>query len=139
MTTKPKYENNWRFKTLENLEKDYWVEPGYESHLVLTCHNLRKKPLNEFNAEELRIMIRQDIGLKFLIPIALETFENNILEEGDYYEGDLLEAVLKIEKSFWLQEPTLYDKLSATIKENEDLLKTNNPTFLSYFVELKKS
>ena len=68
-----KLENNWRQKTLENLEKDYWDNPSYDSHLVKRCHELRKIPLDSFTTEDLRIMIGQQIGLDYLIPLALET------------------------------------------------------------------
>ena len=72
--SKTKFENNWRSKSLESLEKNFWGEiPKDESYLVTTCHTLRKKQLKEFNTEDLRIMIGQNIGLKYLIPLALET------------------------------------------------------------------
>ena len=67
-----KFENNWKHKTLENLENSNWGEPKFDSHLVITCHKLRKKQLKDFEIEDLRIMIGQNIGLKFLIPIAIE-------------------------------------------------------------------
>jgi len=37
-----KLENNWKSKTLENLEKDYWEELHDSSQLVTICHKLRK-------------------------------------------------------------------------------------------------
>ena len=87
-------------KTLENLEKDFWGKPDHDSHLVRTCHQLRKKPLKDFKIEDMRIMIGQNIGLKFLIPLALEKLRQDILSEGDYYIGDLLKAVLTSETEF---------------------------------------
>jgi len=96
-----KLENNWRTKTLEALEKDVWGEPEYNSHLVSTCHQLRKRPLNEFDNENLRILIGQNIGLKYLIPIAIEVLNENILAEGDLYAGDLLKSVLTSDENYW--------------------------------------
>ncbi|MBT8456786.1 MAG: hypothetical protein HKO95_00710 [Rhodobacteraceae bacterium] len=58
-------------QTLEYLEKDVWPDPDYDSHLVATCHRLRKKRLGEFEVEDLRIMIGQGIGLKYLLPKAV--------------------------------------------------------------------
>ena len=40
-----KLKHNWRQRTLENLENDYWSKPDYDSHLVQRCHELRKIPL----------------------------------------------------------------------------------------------
>ena len=97
--SKTKFDNNWLSKTLESLEKDYWGEPEYNSHLVTTCHRLRKKPLKDFETEDLRIMIGQNIGLKYLMPLALDKIDKNIQTDGDLYDGDLLQAVLKSDKS----------------------------------------
>lgn len=136
-TTETKYENNWQEKSLENLEKDYWCEPDYESHLVKTCHQLRKKPLKEFEIEDLRIMIGQNIGLKFLVPLALEELKENILVEGDYYEGDLLKSVLTSEVSFWIARGDLLDELEKLIQQNLELLDQTDPEFTREFNRLK--
>lgn len=138
-TTETKNENNWREKSLENLEKDYWGKPDYESHLVKTCHQLRKKPLKDFEIEDLRIMIGQNIGLKFLIPLALEKLSQDILAEGDYYEGDLLKAVLTSEIEFWNLEPKLTKELEAIISDNEELLNEREPDLLKSYEQWKKN
>ncbi len=137
-STETKYEINWKEKSLENLEKDYWGEPNYDSHLVKTCHQLRKKPIKNFEIEDLRIMIGQNIGLKFLIPIALDRLKFNILAEGDYYEGDLLKAVLTCEKVFWINESELTKELDAIISDNEEILKEQEPDLLETLAEWKK-
>ncbi len=71
---------------------------------VTTCHRLRPKPIGEFTVEDLRILGGQKIGLRFLVPVALEAQEREPLAEGDYYPGDLLGAVLKAGGEFWQQE-----------------------------------
>ena len=79
--------------TLEQLEADVWPEPDVHSHLVTTCHRLRKKPLSDFSTEDLRIMLGQSIGAKHLLPRAIEILRKNPFAEGGFYEGDLLVAV----------------------------------------------
>ena len=138
-TTEIKYEDNWQEKSLENLEKDYWGEPDYESHLIKTCHQLRKKPLKDFEIEDLRIMIGQNIGLKFLVPIAIEELKENILVEGDYYEGDLLKAVLTSDVSFWTERVDLLDELDKLIQHNQELLDQTDAEFTREFNRLKSS
>ena len=59
-----------RRKSLQQLEKQDWVDPGFDSQLVRTCHRLWRIPLAEFTAGDLRIMIGQGIGLPFLVPLA---------------------------------------------------------------------
>ncbi len=113
-----KLENNWRQKTLENLEKDIWpaLSPDEGSQLIKTCTSLRKKPLQEFTTEDLRIMIGQEIGLHFLMPLAIETLTKELFAEGDLYEGDLLKAVLEIESTFWDDHKTEWEELNELIK-----------------------
>ena len=97
-----KLESNWRNRTIEDLEKCKWPdEIEYDSHLVKTTTALRKETLNTFTIEDLRIMIGQNLGLDYLIPLALERLAENLFAEGDLYEGDLLQSVLKIETGFW--------------------------------------
>jgi hypothetical protein len=90
-----------RRKSLQELEQHDWGEPNFGSSLVATCHRLRRKPLDQFTTEDLRIMIGQKIGLPFLIPLAVERMEVEPLAEGDFYPGDLLSAVLRAGTEFW--------------------------------------
>ena len=117
-----KFENNWMSKSLEALEKDYWPEPEYPSKLVTTCHNLRKKPLSDFDIEDLRIMIGQNIGLKFLIPLAIQALQVNILAEGDYYEGDLLKSVLTSDKAYWQVNTDLWIIICGLVEKHRPIL-----------------
>jgi contact-dependent growth inhibition (CDI) system CdiI-like immunity protein len=55
--------------------------------------------------EDLRIMIGQNIGLSYLLPLAIEQLQHDPLVAGDFYPGDLLEAVLRVEPSFWGVQP----------------------------------
>src|SRR5688572_9404953 len=113
-----KLENNWRYKTLENLEKNIWPKVDFESHLVKRTTYLRKIPLNEFTVEDLRIMIGQSFGLDYLIPLALEKLKVNVLEEGDLFPGDLLQAVVKSDPEFWKLNEPFKQEIRQIIKQN---------------------
>jgi len=80
-----KLENNWRNKTIENLEKDKWPTVDFDSHLVKRTQELQKIPISTFSNEDLRIMIGQQIGLDYLIPIAIEILTENLWAEADFY------------------------------------------------------
>jgi hypothetical protein len=82
-------------KTLEQLEKDAWPEPEFGSHLVATCHGLRKKPVGELSVEDLRILLGQDIGSQYLLPLAKAILRADPLAEGDFFPGDLVVALLR--------------------------------------------
>jgi hypothetical protein len=81
--------------TLEQLDGDLWPAPEFESSLASTCHRLRRKPLDAFTVEDLRIMIGQRIGLAHLLPRAIDVLEQDPFAAGDFFPGDLLLAVLE--------------------------------------------
>jgi hypothetical protein len=120
-----KLENNWRQKTLENLEKDFWGKPDYDSHLVTRCYELRKLPLDNFTTEDLRIMIGQEISLDYLIPLALEVLAIDLFAEGDFFEGDLLKNVLAIKTDFWDNNKNYWVTLDNLIKDRRSEIDTH--------------
>ena len=109
-------------KTLEQLENEVWKEPGYNSSLVITTFNLRKKPLKDYTIADLRISIGQNFGLVYLIPLAIEALKRNIMAEGDHYEGDLLNMVLNSDVEYWKTHKTEW----TTVK---DLCEKNRASF----------
>jgi hypothetical protein len=82
-------------KSIEQLEGKVWPEPepGY-TWLIKSCHRLRKKPLDEFSPDDLRLMIGQRIGLLYLMPLAIDLLEKEPLIEASYFPGDLLKNAL---------------------------------------------
>ena len=91
------------FDTSKNLEELEAMHKGRPS-MVSRSHKLRKKPLKDFSMEELRLMISQNSSLKYLVPLAIERLHVDSLVKGDGYEGDLLNAVLTVEKKFWMDD-----------------------------------
>jgi contact-dependent growth inhibition (CDI) system CdiI-like immunity protein len=61
----------------------------------------RTKPPVEYSVAELRVTISRQLALSRLVPIAIDVLEENPLAEGDCYPGDLLEAVLGVDKQYW--------------------------------------
>ena len=120
-----KPENNWRQKTLENLENKFWGNPEYDSYLVKRCHELRKLPLDNFTTEDLRIMIGQQIGLDYLVPLALEVLAKDLFVEGNFFEGDLLKNTLAIETDFWNSNKNYWLQLDSLIKDRRDEIKAH--------------
>lgn len=110
-------------KTLEELEGRVQEKSVFESHLIVTCEALRKKKLCHFTEEDLRIMIGQKQDLGYLVPMALDVLEENLLAKGDYYNGDLLEAVINVPNDFWEEHVTYREDLRLLIKEKIDFLK----------------
>ena len=124
-----KLENNWRSKTLENLEKDNWGPPSLDDGLLVQrTMELRRIPLDQYFIEDLRIMIGQEFGLSYLLPIALEALEKNLFAEGEYFPGDLLNMVLQIKHSFWVENKVYWRQLDELIKGRMAELKEHKPS-----------
>lgn len=122
--------------TLEELEKEYWGEPEFDSHLVTECHRLRRVPLSQFTTENLRIMLGQKFSIKYLLPLAIEVLEKEPLAEGDFYPGDLLSSVLTLPKEEWVQYSMLHKKAKSIVEslkeepsEIKDAIRVFNETF----------
>lgn len=116
-----------RFKSLQDLDGEDWGSPDKnDSHLVQECLRLRRVALKDFTVENLRIMIGQYIGLQHLIPLALEKLRVDPLAEGNCYGGDLLQNVLSVPSSFWVQNPD-WAKEIAEISEHALALCASSP------------
>ncbi|MBI1248256.1 hypothetical protein GC197_10520 [bacterium] len=111
-----------RRKSLQELERDNWEEPDYHTHLVQTCHRLRRVPLADFTAADLRIMIGQKISLLFLVPLALETLQEDPLVDANLYPGDLLNMVLDVPETFWSVHTDMRDVLRQVVAKTKELL-----------------
>src|SRR5216683_695613 len=111
----PSVSDEEKRKSLQELEGQDWGEGDYPSYLVRTCHALRRKPLRDFTVEDLRIMIGQNIGLEYLVPLAIERLQRDPFAAGDFYPGDLLGSVLKVQSSFWQQRPDLRQAVAAIV------------------------
>jgi hypothetical protein len=115
-------ENNWRQKTLENLEKEKWGTFDSDSRLIKRIKELRKVSLDNFTIEGLRLMIGQHESLDYLIPLAIEKLQADILAEGDMYKGDLLLAVVNARQDYWNKLPEQKEKLIELIAKNKELI-----------------
>jgi hypothetical protein len=103
--------------TLEELEGVQFREP----HLVTTW--LRKKPVGQFSVEDFRIMIWHNIGLFHPLPLALAVLEADPLAEGDLYAGDLLSAVLRVDRGMLRRVPESQGRLLSVARRAEALIE----------------
>ena len=112
-------------ETLEDLEGNVWpvIDSNDVSFLIVRCNELRKKPIAEFEVEDLRIMIGQSIGLNYLLPEALKVLSRDILAEGDFYEGDLLSSVLTVEREYWKENTSVWKEVLLLVEANYEILE----------------
>ncbi|MDE7121715.1 MAG: hypothetical protein K2O42_06100 [Oscillospiraceae bacterium] len=110
-------------KSIEELENDYWSEPTFNSYVITTCHKARQKPLKFLSNEEIRCLIGQKIGLRFLLPIAVDILKNDPLIEITYFEGDLLLALLRLDITDWEYNQDERKQLMTIIRSNRSLIE----------------
>ena len=112
-------------KSLEELENDYWDKPGYKSYVVTTCFAARKKPLSELSNEEIRLLIGQKLGLKYLLPLAIDILKTDPLIEVTFYPGDLLYQLLKLDFKDWIDNKEERDSLLKIVINNRSKIEEN--------------
>jgi hypothetical protein len=110
-------------QSIEQLENEYWQETDFPTSLVERCFRYRKIPVGDLTTEQLRTLIGQQIGLKYLVPLALKFLEQNLLTEADLYEGDLLASVLAVDAAFWWQNPSIKLEVRQLILDGKENIK----------------
>jgi len=110
-------------KSLEELESEKMEKPDFQSSLILSVYRLWSTPLNLYSTEDLRLMIGQNISLKYLLPIAIDKLTENPFVEGDFHYGDLLWSVLNVESTFWELHPQMYQEVLETVSGLSTILE----------------
>jgi hypothetical protein len=104
-------------KSLQELENSDWGDPKFDSSLVVRCHELRRLPICQMNAEDCRLLLGQNIGERYIVPRALEVLADDPLAGGDMLPGALLRNVLELAPEFWSQFPELWWQLKEIVFE----------------------
>jgi hypothetical protein len=66
-----------------------WVDPNFQSGLILRCKAAWYKPLEDLTNLELATFLDQRIGIDHVLPIAKNRVESKIDDDTEYYEGHL--------------------------------------------------
>ncbi len=110
-------------KSIEELENDYWGEPKFSSYVVTTCHKARQKPLKYLSNEEIRCLIGQKIGLKYLLPIAVDILKNEPLIDITYFEGDLLLTLFRLNVKDWKYNQNELRNFIVIVQDNHSQIE----------------
>lgn len=88
--------------TLDDLDPPRWPDPPSDAtRLVRRVHAARRQPLADLTPEDLRLLVSQRVALAHVLPIAVRVLTENPLISGDYYDGDLLLAVVGVPDNGW--------------------------------------
>ncbi|MFZ6024140.1 MAG: contact-dependent growth inhibition system immunity protein [Bacteroidota bacterium] len=104
-------------KSLQQLENIFWEDYAFPTPLIEKAHIYRKIPINDLLPSEIRLLIGQNIGLQFLIPKAIEILEIDILTDADFYEGDLLSAILTCDKDYWSNHKEIKQRVRTLLSD----------------------
>lgn len=99
-------------RTLEQIDGHNWGSPDTApTGMVARCLRLRRTPLKDITLGDLRLLVSQQIGLRTLVPTALRLVSEEPLLEAELYPGDLLSALLRIDKDYWSKTAVERDQL----------------------------
>lgn len=127
-------------KSIEELEDSYWQDCGLDTYVVRTGQAARKKPLSQLTNEEVRLLIGQRIGLKYVIPLAVSIVSAEPFIEVTFYEGDLLGELLQLSEADWKDDPEELESFMAVVRENISAIRTREyvkDRFIGSFPELE--
>jgi hypothetical protein len=94
-----------RSKSLLQLKREKFRDLSWDFEPFPSGYGLRRLPLDALSEEHMWILIRQSIGLDYLVLMALEKLEVNPLLRSHRAEGDLLSAVLCADALVWKRNP----------------------------------
>jgi hypothetical protein len=97
--------------TLEQLENDIWPEPDVHTSLIDTCHRLRKVPIDDLSAGDIRMLLGQRIGVRHLVSVAIQLLDADPMLDATFFPGDLLTAVLRADVNYYRGFPKLQNQL----------------------------
>lgn len=87
------------------LKREKFRDFSWDFESFPSGYYLRKVPLESLTVDQLWILIRQSIGLDYVVLLALEKLEENPLLKSRRTEGDLLSAVLCADALVWKRNP----------------------------------
>lgn len=108
-----------RSKSLEQLF-GRWPEPENPTYLVRSVHEARQRPLSELDAEQVRVLLSQEVDVEAVMPLALEMLARDPMLEGDYYPGAVLKAALTQQHDYWQAHPVQKNALLEVCEQLDD-------------------
>jgi hypothetical protein len=122
--------------SLNELQEQHPTESKFQSGLANRCSVACSKKLKDISVDELRMLIGQSFGLKYTVPLALSSLEEDPLSYAGLYKGDLLAVVLTVPEDFWKKYPILNNRLAEIRISVEDIYKTLSEDIMPRIVKI---
>ncbi|MER7566221.1 contact-dependent growth inhibition system immunity protein [Streptomyces sp. NPDC097941] len=126
-------------KSLEKLDGERWGDPPADAtSLVRTVHEWRRRPIGTLKPHELARLIGQDVGLLWLLPLAVEILRDEALKQpaGGFVDGDLLYSVVTRSSQVWTAHPDLARELKDAVTLLTDLSTCEKREVEAFLVSL---
>ena len=92
-------------KTMTQLLEIVWTKDNIptedDSNVVRRHYSVTLKKLKDFSNEDVRFCLSQEIGLTYVVPLAIEILREDILAEGHMYPGDIVSNLLNVDAEYW--------------------------------------
>lgn len=124
-----------RSRSLEQLDGHRWPDPPPDTTaMVMNIHELRRRPVGLLEPHELARLIGQDVGLPWLLPLAVEILRDTAPRQaaGGWYDEDLLYAVVTRRPEAWVDIPSSARELRETAAVPTDLSRYVKPELDSF-------
>jgi hypothetical protein len=99
------------------------LKAEWETSLMENARKYSEIPLSKIEDEGLRLLLGQNLFLDVIVPAALCFLDTNPLAGGHLENGALMRTLfLRVDRSFWDENPKLYEDAVAVFKRGLDKL-----------------
>jgi hypothetical protein len=117
-------ETEWLRRSLEQLEGSRWGDPSPgDTPLVTDCMQLRRVPVGELTLGNMRRLLLQDIGSKFLARRVVPLLQKDPFAKADLYPGDLLSALSHAIIAGWQPDPEMIVAIRPVLNKASAILQ----------------
>ncbi len=117
-------------KSIAELEGYKWqgnIPNADSSFLERRFYELHDRQIKDLTLKDIDLYIEQEYGLKYVVPIALDILDRDILTKVDY-EGALIFNILNINADYWSNNPDMKIRLVKIAEKNLTKLKNLDTT-----------
>lgn len=103
------------------------AEGPFPTSLVVRCEAALSAPLKDLDAGQICLLINQDAGREYVLPLAIDILRENPLVEASNYRGDLLAACLRLDPAFWADHRDMWVDLFQILEELKSTIDDLKP------------
>jgi hypothetical protein len=110
-------------KSLQEIENSDWGDPSKAFSVEQRARELRRAPVCRLDADDLGFLLRQNVGMPTIAPLALESLEQNPFPESEMYPAQLLLSLMSSDVNYWHDIPGFRTRIvavAATIRSLRD-------------------